>query len=346
MRIDEARTRAADWVSFQAMGTEVTGAFFSGSSLDARPLDELSPDSDIDLVLVVTGEVPEKRGKVNVDGLALDVSYLARDAVADPARVARTFYLAPSFRTNAIVLDRDGQLGRVADHVRRVFADPPVLRDRCADVLERMDARLAAVAQARSWAERLLLWVFAASLPTQVLLVAGLRNPTVRLRYRATRELLADRGLAERYPELLAHLGAEALTPSVVREQLARLPAVFDAAAALTSDPGVQTQPVPASDLGPAGRAVALAGSERLIEAGDHREAVFWLIVTFLRAQLVLDAAAEPGVAARYRATVAEAVAALTGLRTPDDLALRTELVVQFRSRLLSTADVLVSGPR
>jgi hypothetical protein len=50
-------------------------------------------------------------------------------------------------------------------------------------------------------------WLFATGVTTHVLLVAGLKNPTVRQRYVATRELLADYGRVDFYETLLELLG-------------------------------------------------------------------------------------------------------------------------------------------
>lgn len=339
MRIDEARLQAARWVREHSAGPGVVGAVFSGSTLGAAPEAELGADSDVDVILVTAGDAPAKLGPVDVDGLRLDVSFLSASETRDHDAVARSFFLAPSFAQDAIIVDDDDHLRAVHEHVRRVFADPAVVRDRYADVLHRMDGRLAAVERAGSWPERLLLWLFAASLPTQVLLVAGLRNPTVRLRYRAVRTLLDDRGLADHYPELLDQLGAGALDPRTVRAQLAPLAAVLDAAelAAGTS--------ATAADVGPVARAVAVTGSERMIVSGDHREAVFWLAVSLLRGQVVLETSA-PGVAEQHRREVLDAVATLTGLRTADDLVRRTAVLGRARAALVDTAEELVSTPR
>jgi hypothetical protein len=79
-----------------------------------------------------------------------------------------------------------------------------------------------------------LTWLFPTGVTTHVLLTAGLRNPTVRLRY------LAARGAA----------GAARLRPAEqgrVEQHLAAMTAVFDRAAA------VATKPFPfASDITPA----------------------------------------------------------------------------------------------
>lgn len=75
------------------------------------------------------------------------------------------------------------------------------------------------------------------SVTTHVLLVAALRNPTVRLRYLAARDVLADYGQVGLYPELLRLLGCAQLTRQRVQQHLRELTRTFDAAAAVAKTP-------------------------------------------------------------------------------------------------------------
>ena len=74
-----------------------------------------------------------------------------------------------------------------------------------------------------------------------------------------------------------------------------------------------------ASDITPAARPVAVDGTAAMVERGEHREAVFWLVATFARCLQILDATAAPDRERHHRAFAA-AVADLLGLRTPADL--------------------------
>lgn len=337
MQVGRAHQLAAAWVDAHAT-EEPVGAFLTGSSIDARPDDELAPDSDVDLVLVVEGEAPAKIGKLSYAGVRLDVSYLDRAALADLDAVARTHWLAPSFRGGGILTDPTGELQRVQAHVSRTFADPAVVRSRCANVAERMSTGLGSWPAGASWSEQVMRWVFPASLTTHLVLVAGLRNPTVRLRYLTARELLGERGRTDVYPAMLDQLGVRELTPADVARQLPVVAEIFDAAAA------VNAHHFPfASDLTADTRQIAIGGSERLIAAGDHLEAVFWLVVTLVRAQLVLDHD-DPVRAGRWAEVSAAAVAALTGLRTQADLQRRTAEVLAFLPQLNAVVEHVLTG--
>lgn len=334
MRVKEARAIAAAWVCMASGDPAVVGAFYTGSTVAADPASELSPWSDGDLVLVVEGEAPAKLGKLRFRGVLLDVSYLSWSLLADPDVVARTYYLAPSFARDTVVSDPDGRLRRLRDQVRQIVARPDVVRDRYEDALTRLAAP---PLPAASWAAAVTGWLFPVSLSTNVVLVAAGRNPTVRLRYLRAREVLTAAGMPEVYRRLLEQLGCAEVTQSQVMAQLPPLTAAFAAA--------VACGPIDfafAADISTTARSAALGGTTALVEAGEHREAVFWLVATFARCVQILRVAAGPA-AAEHEAAFALAVSDLLGLATAADLRQRRAAVLADLPQLRSTADVLIT---
>src|SRR3954464_2908193 len=315
MRIDEAQAVAAAWVRRHDFGPlPVTGAFLTGSTLEAQGSDELAPKSDVDVAVVVDGPAPAKLGKLDVSGVRVEVTYLAWSELADPERVARVPHLAPSFARDSILSDPEGRLHRLQQEVGPLFARPDVVLDRCSQVLQRMAAPGAATS---SWPEAVTGWLFPTSLSTHVVLVAARRNPTVRLRYLRAREVLAEHGRSDRYPELLAQLGCLDVTPQAVSTHLRALAAAFDAAAAQGP-----TSFFFATDITSGSRPVAIDGAAAMGERGEHREAVFWLLATFSRCLQILDAT-HAADRSRHHAAFAAALDDLVRVRTPGDLARR-----------------------
>jgi hypothetical protein len=334
MLINRARAVAQDWVRRNGVRT----AFYTGSSLELDDDAELSAASDLDIVVVVDAPAPAKIGKLVHHGVRLDVDFLDRRELASPDAVARIHYLAPSFRSErAIIIDADGALRAIHDHVAPIFDRPDVVWGRCESVLRRMTSGLARVGEEAGWPTQLIGWLFPVSLPTQLLLVSGCRNPTVRLRYLRTRELLVDHQLTGLYPALLEQLGCLAVTPATVLDHLDNLTSAFDATAAVPTDLAF------AADLSVDNRPVAIDGTRRLIEQGDHREAVFWLVVTFARCQLTLDLAADPGPADQHRPLLAAAAADLLGVRGPADLQRRARSTEKGLPELASTARKIIA---
>jgi hypothetical protein len=306
-----------------------------------------------------------RKGKRLVDGLLVDVSYLDEAMLADPARVAASFVYAPSFRGGQVLADPTGQLARLEAAIAPGFATPAAIRARTADVHRRIRARLTALHPRAMWPDLVLEWLFPTSLPAVAALVTALRTPTVRLRYLRAREvvsaaeyerLLALLGCADVAPRLVErHLDAVATWFDETAAVLARTepgPTAASAGPIASAGPTVSTGPAasagaPASggaaasagtgpydlplpyaaDLTPAARPVAIDGSRALVAAGNHREAVFWIVATAARCQVASTARAAAIAEERapeFRALVAD----LTGLRTPADVLTRRDALL------------------
>ncbi|GII64751.1 hypothetical protein Skr01_48360 [Sphaerisporangium krabiense] len=271
MKIGEARAVAARWVAGHRV-PGFAGAYISGSVAWAPVDAELPATSDVDVVIVVRGEVPPKLGKFRHEGLLLEVSYApsqpAEQVLASPA-------LAPGLSRGVLVSDPDGSLAALHAAVARDFAHPRWVRARCAALEARIET-LAGLDTGRPLAARALAWAFPASLPTLVVLTAAGVNPTVRRRYVAAREVLASHGRAGFHEELLAWLGCENLSRSRVAAHLERLADVYDR---VPYDPA---RPY-GSDLTPEARHISIDGTRELVDQGLHREATWWIVVTFAR---------------------------------------------------------------
>ena len=88
-----------------------------------------------------------------------------------------------------------------------------------------------------------------------------------------------------------------------------------------------------ASDLTDLARPIAIDGSRDMIARGDHREAVFWLAVTYSRCQQVLLADAPPALHDRFGDGYRRLLADL-GIATHADLLRRAKRVEQFLPEL------------
>ncbi|WP_446214888.1 hypothetical protein [Micromonospora sp. IBHARD004] len=304
MRVGEARAVAVDWVREHARRDPgVRGAFFSGSTVGLPDEAVLPVSSDVDVV-VVRDEPAAKVGKFRRAGVLLEVTALTWDDLGSPEDVLGSWVFAPCFRTDTVVLDPTGRLAAVRDRVAAGFADPVWVRRRCAGVRRRVEDGLRVLDAAAPLHEQVLAWLFPTSVVALLPVVAGLRNPTVRRRYVLAGEVLAAHGLADRYPELLASLDGGGVGPERVRGQLAGLAATFDEAARVA-----RTRFAFSADVSPAARAVVVDGGAELIAAGRHREAMFWIVVTYARCHAILAAdAPEREVALRpaFEAAVAD----------------------------------------
>src|SRR5439155_5937346 len=164
--------------------------------------------SDLDVNVVLTGpHSPPKGGKFIYRGVLLETLYLSVDQVRSPDVVLGHYHLAGGFRTPSIILDPSGHLTALQAAVSRGYARRQWVRRRCAHARARILEQLAALNEADPFPDQVIGWLFPTGVTTHVLLVAGLQNPTVRRRYVAARELLADYGHLDLYEPLLALLG-------------------------------------------------------------------------------------------------------------------------------------------
>jgi hypothetical protein len=197
--------------------------------------------------------------------------------------------------------------------------------------------RLTARDEAAPWPQQVLAWLFPATLVTVAALVAARERPTVRLRFPRARDVLRDR--PDLYARMLELLGCADVEAAVVARHLDRLGEVFDEAAAAGS-----TRFPFSTDISAEARPVSIDGSRALVDAGDHREAVFWIVATFARCRQILDADAapepSPAAAREFRTAVAE----LTGVHGPDDLRARTAATLAFLPEL-EDATTAIAGP-
>jgi hypothetical protein len=341
VKVGLARSAAVQWVAQHAQpDVGFRGAYFSGSTVGLPDDAELPPTSDIDIVVVTAQEdPPAKPGKLRFQDALLEVSYLPWTELASADDVLASYHLAGSFRTDAIIDDPTGHLHKLHAHISRHFAARPWVRRRCQDARHRIETRLAAIDTSAPFHEQVLSWLFPTGVTCHVLLVAALHNPTVRLRYLAAREVLTDYGHFSLYPELLNLLGCSHLPAQRVQHHLRELAATFDATVQVAKTPFFFS-----SDITPTARPIAIDGSQRLIDSGDHREAVFWIIATFARCHTILAADApqlHEDLAPAFQAAVTD-----LGISSSHDLFHRAEAVTRFLPRLWqATEDILNSNP-
>jgi hypothetical protein len=291
MRVTQAREAARQWVVEEASDIPgFCGAYTAGSTNWLPDDADLTTTSDFDIMVALTDlNQGGKRSKFICQDILLEVSYLRNDRLESSDLVLSDYHLAPNFRTTNIMLDPSGRLTALLGIVCRDYAKRHWVRQRCANARNKVLGYLRSINEETPLYDQAIACLFAAGITTHVLLVAGLRNPTVRTRYMAVRELLADYGHVEFHETLLELLGSARISRGRVGQHLATLTDIFDSAKR-----AIKT-PFPfASDISDSARPIAIDGSLELIERGYHREAMFWIAVTHSRCQKVLSADA-PG---------------------------------------------------
>lgn len=338
--VGKAKAAARSWV--QHVGQHIpgfAGAYLAGSAPEQPDDAVLPPWSDVDIMVVLdTPTVPPKPGKFRYKGVLLEATYLAAEQLRAPDQVLGHYHLAAGLRAPSIVTDPTGHLTALQAAVARQFHHREWVVARCQHARANAQRFLASVRPTDSLHSQVTGWLFGAGVLCHLLLVAGLRNPTVRTRYVAARDVLTAYGHAGQYEHLLALLGCENLSPAQADSHLSAVALTFDAAAA------VVRSPFPfASDISAAARPIAIDGSRHLIVRGDHREAVFWIVATFARCLSVLhqDAAPDASVVHEqgFRALLHD-----LGIMSPTDLPGRVRQVGAILPAVWDTATAIIEA--
>ena len=323
MIVQQARAAAREWVSGEASRIPgFVGAFFSGSINGMEDGADLPATSDVDILMVVDRpDLPRKPGKFLYRGALIDASFLNSAEIQNPEQVLGASHLAWSLRAASLLLDPTGRLAQLQTEVAANYAEYRWVVRRCEHAREKALSHLAGLHEGEPLPDQVNHWLFGAGLTTHILLAAGLRNPTVRKRYLAVRELLAEYGRAGFYPTLMEMLGCAQMGREQVGQHLTALAMAFDAASTVIKTPFVF-----GADISPTARPVAIEGSRELIEQGSQREAVFWIAVTATRCQQVLAMDAPPEMREKYLPAYRHLLADL-GIVSFEDIHRRCEQV-------------------
>jgi hypothetical protein len=340
MFVGHAKGIARQWVLEEGRDTPgFYGAFFHGSVNWLSDDATLPTTSDVDVMVVLTDSAPpNKLGKFLYRGVLLEVSYLPRAQVQYAEQVLGQYQIAGSFSVPSVILDPSGELTELQEAVSREYARLPWVRKRCEHARNNVLNFLNGLNESALFHDQVAPWLFGTGVTTHILLVAGLKNPTVRTRYLAERELLVDYGRLPFYETLLEMLGCARMRRGQAEEHLVALAGAFDAAKI-----AIRTPYRFAADLTDLARPVAIDGSRDLIERGDHREAIFWMVATYSRCQWVLQHDAPQDVQEKYSVGYRELLADL-GITSFADLQRRGEQVRDALPRIWEVAEAIMAA--
>jgi hypothetical protein len=340
MKVKEAKEIVQQWVL--AEGSHMPGfrcAVYHGSINWLADDDALPTTSDVDIMLVLEGSnLPDKPGTFKFRGVTIQASYLPLDQVQSPEQVLAVSHLAGSFRAASVILDLTGWLTALTEVVSRNYAKRRWVYRRCEHAREKVLAHLQGLAAPEPFHEQVPHWLFGAGVTTHILLVAGLKNPTVRRRYLAVRELLADYGRSDFYDTLLGMLGCENMSKARAEHHLASMSEAFDAAKSVIKTPFSF-----AGEISDVARPLAIDGSRDLIERGYHREAVFWIVATYSRCQAVLYRDAPAELHNRFTPGYTELLAGL-GIASLGDLQRRSDEVRSLLPAVWDVAEEIIAA--
>ena len=336
--VGKAKLAAEEWVRCEGSALPgFQGAFLAGSVTTLPDEVPLPESSDVDISVVMEEPPPVKAGKFRFRGALLEVSYEARERLRTPETVLRDPHLAGGIRGMHIVADPLGRLASLQSEVARKYALRRWVRQRCRTATAAATGRLQHTDASAPLHERVTSWLFGTSLTALILLLAGLRPPTVRRRYAVVRDLLHECGRPDFHEELLQLLGCSDWSRSQAEKHLDAVANAFDRAKRLPKGDFRF-----AADISQTARPVAIDGSRELIEQGLHREAVFWMVATSSRCQWVLHFNGPTGKGDRHRQGFQSMLSDL-GIGDDADLETRRSQALEFLPRVNEMGEAVMA---
>lgn len=275
MQASQLSSFLAPWLrAYADAHPQLMGAYLAGSAAELSPEDTISACSDIDIMLLLDADAGEKPGKIPYKGYVIEGTHVLYETVAVPDGALSDYHLAHGLSRGRILLDRDGRLTALSAAVAKEFAKPERIWARIDNVFSRIDRNLTGYDPAAPLPQRMMGLLFSAGILCHAVLVAAGKNPTIRMRYRATQQL--DN------PPLQEALLSAAGFGSITREQtsalLCDMAALFDTVAPACKTPFPFT-----GDLQPQMRKSAVDDLLALLQQGLQREAMFWICATGTR---------------------------------------------------------------
>jgi hypothetical protein len=340
MLVKQAREVAHNWVKEEANRIPgFYGAFYHGSINSLVDDAYLPATSDIDIMVVLAdADIPNKPGKFRYQEVLLEVSYLPFEQIQSPERILSQYHFAPSFKGANIIADPSGQLMPLQETVSKNFSKREWVNKRCEQARDKVLRNVQSLREDEPLHVQVIKWLFAAGVTTHVLLVAGLKNPTVRKRYLAVRDLLQDYGYLDFYENLLHQLNCAYISRECVEHHLLAMTEVFDATARIARTPFPFV-----SDIRDVARPIAIDGSRDLIERGYHREAIFWIAVTYSRCMTILHHDAPIELQEKYAPAYRQLLGDID-IQSFADIKRHTQQLKTFLPRVWNMAEAIIDA--
>jgi hypothetical protein len=285
MRVRDAKAAARQWI-LEQVGTlpSFHGAFLTGSITSAPDDAVFPPTSDVDVKIVMDAP-PDTGGpeKFVAHGTILDVSYAPSDDVRSPEVVLGNYYTAVHFVWPSILLDPSGNLSAIHQVVAREYPRRIWVRRRSEHARSSVEDVLTWLNPTAPIHDQVFTLLLALALSSHVVLVADLKNPTIRKCLVVLKDVLTAYCHESLHERVLGILGSASMDRRQVDSLLTSCVEAFDAAIVVRSTPFPY-----ASNIAAFARPIAIEGSRELIISGHHREAMVWLATIHTWCQTVL----------------------------------------------------------
>lgn len=265
-----------EWVDRDARRMPGFAGAYLWGGITALPADApFALYRDVDVVVVSSADVPDDdaAGEELYRGLMLEIITLALAAHRDAEAVLANPSQAPNIAATQILADPLGILAPLQRRVAAEFAQARWVRARCEREKANAQEQLRAMRQVSIAGDGIdHLWSLLNAL-SGLLAVARLRRPTTRRTLSLLRELLLEQERPDLHQAALVLWGSAGMDRFAVETFLAQCTVAFDRACE------VYSTPIPYGfTLRPHLRPYLVQASQEMIDEGQHREAVYWIM--------------------------------------------------------------------
>ena len=339
MEVGQVIEQVKDWVTCE--GSKIPG--FSGAYLvggiNAMSSAESFPhycDVDLHIVLEEGGKSSEANLEVSYNGLILECGFKGLDEYSSPEVVLANPHIAPNLVENSVISDPTGQLTEIQKAVADAFAKRQWVTARCAYEKERTLGHLEQLRQVKTTFEATTQLYWVANFLAGLIALASLKTPTHRKALVLMKDLLQRQGHLDLHEKLLELLGYKHLRMAQVDFYLRECAAAFDCAIEVKKTPSFWDM-----KLRPHVRPYVIEGAQEMMDAGNHREAMFWIEVFLAISIAAIQNDAPDADRLRFQNSLKQMLEDL-GRSSSDDWALRYFQACMVKDDIFDVADAIV----
>jgi hypothetical protein len=335
MRVSEVIALAGKWVEQTGSGFPgFRGAYLAGS-INELSEDEAFPlfkDVDVYVVLEDPAQVAVPQAKFLYEGVLLE--YVCKSVQEHSPEEVLASMSAETLARGRIVSDPTGFLGPLQRTVAADYARPEWIAAR----VERHKLLIAHLfSQAGQSPDPVFFLGFAVLFLGGLVALASFKSPTVRRCLVVTGELLEKHGRPDLHDDFLELMGAARMEREEVVGRLEECVEAFDRAVEVIATPFYTSW-----NIDPGTRRYLVEGSYEMIDAGRHREAMFWIAMMHCISHMAIQNDAPEADKSHFRAGMERLRAAL-GIATAAEWSARMELAGTVSGKVQRFADEAVS---
>ena len=257
------------------------GAFFGGSTNFTAEEDVQPKSSDVDIHIVIDGEIPTslRQRKCSHKGLILELAFDKLKDAMTPDKMLSSCFHAHNFSVPCVISDPSGHLGKIQEAVAKNYEKAEWVRKRCEDARNIAKYWLNRCSEEDlSFIDCHFSFLFGSVWIADPPIITDLGIPTVRRWFLPLREVLGKHDRLHLYGKILELNGIAQLKRMQVVAIYKDMVNAFDRAVEV-----IQTPVSYEFNICRAARPYAIGGSQQMIEDGDYRGAVpfiMWIYYT------------------------------------------------------------------